>query len=105
MDGVVSLRAPSAWRGKAAVVESHGGHAISSSTFSKDRLLQKATREILDHPVETFAVVAAALAVGRVLTRPKRTDEPKSRRRASSKGALAIVAGICLLMLSACALA
>lgn len=101
----MSLRAPSAWRGKVAALESQGGQTIQRSFSPKNGLLQNAAREVVDHPVETFAVVAAALAVGRALTRRKRIDKTKPRRRASSKGTLAIVAGICLLMLSACALA
>lgn len=52
--------------------------------------------------METFAVVTAALVAGRLATRRERFENPRPRKRMRSGGAVAVLAGICLLMLSGC---
>lgn len=83
-------RSPSAWRGRSARVQNAG---------RKQSLFAKIGREIADHPAETTALVAMAVALSRLLHRRKSASP--GRRRALLP--LSIMAALCIIGLSACA--
>lgn len=83
-------RSPSAWRGRSTV-------SRAGVVERRPALFARIGREIADHPAETTALVAMAVALSRLL--PRRRGASSSRRRLLP---LSIMAALCLIGLSAC---
>lgn len=94
----MTLRAPSSWR----------GHSIRDAEAGDKRegLLKRVTREVVEHPAETAAIIAMGVAAARLLTRKERamSVSGNGRRRPSRMAPIGLMAAICMMMLSGCAL-
>jgi len=96
-----SLSAPSAWRGHQ---RSRDAAAPCELSARLGRGIARAGKEMAEHPVETVAIVAMAVAMARLANRREQPIEltahtARKRRRIAP---IAVMASICALMLAGC---
>ena len=97
-----STKAPSAWRG-VSPARSPAMEVATSAQNPFARLVRRAGREVVDHPMETLAVCAMTLALARLALRQERAIElpaTQSNRRRRRIAPITLMAAMCLLMFS-----
>lgn len=101
-------QSPAAWRGvsgrRRTSVDAAGANAQSHA--DDEGLASRARHELAEHPAETVALVAMTIAVARLWMRRERpfTFRPDGSRRKRSIAPMALMAAICLLMATGCAM-
>lgn len=96
-----SLSAPSAWR---ASQQSRAHVDRNGIPARLGRGVARASRELANHPVETIAMLAMAVAMARLAARRESPLEIKSRPSRNRRRIvpIALMAAICTMMLAGC---
>lgn len=102
MEGEISS-APSAWRGGQW---SRASIAAGDFPARLGRGIARAGKEMAEHPVETVAILAVAVAMARLASRRELPIELTARpsRKQRRIAPIAVMASICALMLAGCGL-
>lgn len=99
-------QSPAAWRGVSSRVRTGDAAGTNARRNVHDEsLAARARHEIAEHPSETVALVAMTIAVARLWMRRERafTFRPGGSRRKRAIAPMALMAAICLLMVTGCA--
>lgn len=102
----MSLKAPSAWRGRFADTEV-SSPAEPRSAARRVGLASRVGREVMAHPAETVALLAMTVAAARLLARKERPmslPPARGRRKGSRLAPIGLMAAICMLMIAGCGL-
>lgn len=96
-----NLSAPSSWRG---TQRSRASVSACGLPARLGRGIARAGKEMADHPVETVAILAMAVAMVRLASRREQPIELTARlsRKRRRIAPIALMASICAIMLSGC---
>lgn len=97
-------QSPAAWRGVSGRVRTAGAAEPAQGDAHDESLVARARHEIAEHPAETVALVAMTIAIARLWMRRERafTFRPDGSRRKRAVAPMALMAAICLLMMTGC---
>lgn len=102
----MSLKAPSAWRGRFADVQA-SSIPDSQRAARRGGLVSRVGREVMAHPAETVALLAMIVAAARLIARKERPISLSPARGVGKSSRLApigLMAAICLMMIAGCGL-
>lgn len=96
----MSLKAPTAWRGRIADAQAAPAAGLRREGC-RGGVVARISSEIMAHPAETVALLAMTIAAARLLARKERPislPPGHGRRRASRLAPIGLMAAICLMM-------